>query len=112
MLKQESITRVQSLARELFENQNKCPQVLNMFSICSNPVRFKILCLLDAGELCVSEIVTALNAKYSNISQQLKILTLAGYLDKHRVKKSIYYRLQDSRIKEILIFLREKFEER
>jgi DNA-binding transcriptional ArsR family regulator len=112
MLKQESKEQARRLARELFENQNKCAQVLSMFSLCSNPVRFKILCLLDAGDLCVSEIVTALDAKYSNISQQLKILTLAGYLDKYRVKKSIYYRLQDSRIKEILQFLRDKFEER
>jgi DNA-binding transcriptional ArsR family regulator len=111
MLKQPSNSKALRLARELFEDQDRCAQVLDMFSLCANAVRFKILCLLDVSDLCVSEIVTALNAKYSNISQQLKILTLAGYLDKYRVKKSIFYRLKDRRIKEILVFLREKFRE-
>jgi DNA-binding transcriptional ArsR family regulator len=111
MLKQSSRNKARALARELFVDQDKCTQVLNMFSLCANAVRFKILCLLDAGDLCVNEIVTALDAKYSNVSQQLKILTLAGYLSKYRVKKSIYYHLADSRIKEILSLLREKFQE-
>jgi DNA-binding transcriptional ArsR family regulator len=111
MLEQKSQEKARSLAQQLFEDQSECEQVLNMFSLCANAVRFKILCLLDSGELNVSEIVTALEAKYSNISQQLKILTLAGYLDKYRVKKSIYYQLKEKRIKDILSFLRQQFEE-
>ena len=89
----------------LFRDKAKCAAVLRMFSLFSNEVRLKILCLLNDGELCVHEIVDALEAKYSNISQQLKILSLAGYVDKNRVENQVYYHLKDNKIKDILEFL-------
>ncbi|MQY76634.1 MAG: metalloregulator ArsR/SmtB family transcription factor [Spirochaeta sp.] len=71
----------------------------------SNEARLKILCLLNEGEFCVHEIVDTLEGKYSNISQQLRILSLAGYVDKNRQESHVYYRLKDNRIKDILEFL-------
>jgi len=90
----------------LFRDKDKCAAVLRMFSLFSNEVRLKILCLLNEGEFCVHEIVETVEGKYSNISQQLKILSLAGYVDKRREENQVYYHLKDNKIKDILEFLR------
>jgi ArsR family transcriptional regulator len=87
------------------KNSRQCEEVLSMFSLFSNRFRFKILCLLNEGDFCGTEIVQLIGGSASNISQQLKILALAGYLSKRRVEKSIYYHLEDPRIKELLRFL-------
>ncbi len=89
----------------LFRDKDKCAVVLRMFSLFSNEVRLKIICLLNEGEFCVHEIVEALEGKYSNISQQLRILSLAGYVDKRREENQVYYHLKDNKIKDILEFL-------
>ncbi|MBA7592429.1 Biofilm growth-associated repressor [subsurface metagenome] len=89
----------------LFSDKDKCAAVLRMFSLFSNEVRLKILCLLNEGEFCVHEIVESLEGKYSNISQQLKMLSLAGYVDKKREENQVYYHLKDNKIKDILEFL-------
>jgi DNA-binding transcriptional ArsR family regulator len=94
-------------ARDLrfLRNSSQCEEVLEMFSLFSNRFRFKILCLLNEDDFCGTEIVQLIGGTASNISQQLKILTLAGYLSKRREEKSIYYHLEDDRIKKLLGFL-------
>jgi DNA-binding transcriptional ArsR family regulator len=80
-----------------------------MFELFSNGFRFKILCLLSRGDRCVQEIVDSLDAKYSNISQQLKMLTLAGYLSRERREKQTFYRLESPEIRELLDFLHDRY---
>lgn len=94
---------------ETFKNGKRCEKVLGMFSLFSNEKRFKILCALSEGDFCVSEIVRLVGGKTSNISQQLKLLSLAGYLEKKREERSIYYHLKDQRIKNVLQFLKREF---
>jgi ArsR family transcriptional regulator len=95
--------------RYAFENNPACERVLRMFSLCSNEYRFKILCILAEGECCVHDIVNALDARYSNISQQLKMLTLAGYLDKERRRRQTFYRLKSQEIRDVLDFLKATY---
>ena len=90
---------------QFLKNSRQCEEVLGMFSLFSNRFRFKILCLLNEGDFRVTEIVDIVGGTASNISQQLKILSLAGYLSKSRQERSIYYHLKDERIKELLSFL-------
>jgi len=94
---------------EIFKNGKRCEKVLGMFSLFSNEKRFKILCVLSEGDFCVNEIVRLVGGKSSNISQQLKLLSLAGYLEKKREERSIYYHLRDQRIKKVLHFLKREF---
>lgn len=102
--KQEIIDRI----IERFNN-DKCAHVERMLSIMSNPTRFHILCALAEDAFTVSELVTLTNGKLSNISQQLKMMTLAGYLEKERKGKQIYYRLLDSRISQLIRVLESLF---
>ena len=94
---------------ETFKNSKRCEKVLGMFSLFSNEKRFKILCVLSESDFCVNEIVQLVGGKSSNISQQLKLLSLAGYLEKKREERSIYYHLKDQRIKNVLQFLKSEF---
>jgi DNA-binding transcriptional ArsR family regulator len=90
-------------------NNEKCQNVERMLSIMSNPIRFHILCALSMDSFTVSELVYLTKGKLSNISQQLRIMTLAGYLTKEREGKQIYYSISDLRIVEMIQFLEHLF---
>ena len=92
-----------------FRNKENCGRVLKMFSLFSGETRFKILCVLNEADFCVNDIVNLVDGKHSNISQQLKMLTLAGYLTKERRERSIIYHLKDEKIKATMRFLCELF---
>lgn len=79
--------------------------MMSMLSLVSNQIRFRILCLLTVGSFCVNDIVEFVGGKSSNVSQQLKILLLAGYIANERVGKQIYYRLDDERVRALIEFL-------
>ena len=93
------------VAEKLLRNQEYCEEILKMFSLFSNKTRFKILCVLKEGDFCVNDIVGFVNGKYSNISQQLKMLTYAGYLTKERKERAVIYHLKDEKIRAIIDFL-------
>ena len=86
-----------------------CDDAVELISLLSNETRLRILCVLSHGDFCVSDIATQVGGKNSNISQQLKILTLAGCLKKQRREKSVYYSLTDERIQRVLEFLKGEF---
>lgn len=88
-----------------FSKESRCTQVQTMLDLVSNPYRFRIICVLSEGDFAVSEIVELVEGKPSNVSQQLKILTLAGYLTKERQGKHIYYHLSSKNVKELFDFL-------
>lgn len=92
-------------------NNEKCLNVERMLSIMSNPIRFHILCALAMDTFTVTELVYLTKGKVSNISQQLRIMTLAGYLAKERKGKQIYYSIADIRIIELIHFLEHLFAE-
>ena len=91
-------------------DEEKCGRFLTMFSLLSNENRLKILCLLRTGDYCVNDISRYVGGKFSNISQQLKMLSLAGYLTKEKKQKQVFYQLADARIKATLDFLHNEFE--
>lgn len=66
-----------------------------MFQLFSNKGRFRIACLLARSEFCVNEITEVVSkGKTSNISQQLKILTLSGVIERRREDQRILYCLK------------------
>ncbi|MGM0431687.1 MAG: ArsR/SmtB family transcription factor [Spirochaetota bacterium] len=90
-------------------DDERCSRVAQLMSVMSNPVRFHILCALSCDVFTVSELVELTGAGLSNVSQQLKIMTLAGYLVKERRGKQIFYRLQEDRIRILLEQLEQLF---
>lgn len=98
------------LKREFKRNEAVCGRVLTLFHLISNKVRFRIICMLARGEFCVRDIMEVINqGTLSNISQQLKMLTLAGILQKRREEKRILYSLRDQRLRGLVKFLSAQF---
>ena len=94
----------------MFErNEAVCRHVLSLFQLFSNKGRFRIACLLTRGEFCVNEIIAVVGGKASNISQQLKILTLSGVIERRRVERRILYSLKDKRVRAMIGFLQKQF---
>ncbi len=94
---------------QLLRNQEYCDEILKMFSLFSNKTRFRILCVLKEGDFCVNDIVEFVSGKHSNISQQLKMLTYAGYLTKERRERSVIYHLEDEKVRSFIDFLCQLF---
>ena len=74
----------------------------DVFRAASDPCRIRILKLLKEGELCVCEIMTALDRPQSTTSQHLSILKEAGMIRERRAGKWSHYRLADGAVIEML----------
>jgi len=71
-------------------------------SLLANGTRLEILCMLNVHDRSVGELVTESGGSFPAISQQLKLLTLGGMLDRRRDGRNIVYRLKDPIACEIL----------
>lgn len=100
----------QELKKEFSNNEEVCRHVIGLFQLMSNKQRFRIVCILSRGEFCVNEIAHILGTeKLSNISQQLKVLRLAGVIKSERDEKKMVYSLVDDRFKEVINFLKDNY---
>ena len=101
---------LEQIKQHFKNNETVCQKVVDLFALISNRTRFRILCLLSEGEFCVGDIVDTIQiSNFSNISQQLRLLTMAGIVDRRRDGKRILYKLIDERVKEIILYLHNNF---
>jgi ArsR family transcriptional regulator len=70
-------------------------EIVKIFHALSDETRLKIIKLLEEGELCVCEIVSALDMVQPKVSFHLGILKEAGLLKIRRKGKWILYSLND-----------------
>jgi ArsR family transcriptional regulator len=68
----------------------------------ADATRLRILCLLRDREVCVHEIVDALDMTQSAISHQLRVLRDARLVAHRRDGRHVYYRLADDHVRELL----------
>lgn len=102
--------KAKAIQQEFLDNKALCQQVLSLFQLISNKSRFRILCTLSQGDFCVQEIAEIVGeCKVSNISQQLRMLRLAGIIDRRREERKIIYTLVDERVRSMIIFLHEQY---
>ena len=92
-----------------FADDARCARVSATLALLSNPRRLKLLCILSDCDRSVEELVEATGSSVSATSQQLKLLTLAGILERRREGKHIFYSLGDARIREILNLLKNLY---
>lgn len=71
-------------------------ELSNIFKALSDETRLRILKLLEHGELCVCDIVAALNMIQPKVSFHLGILKNAGLIKDRKQGKWIHYRIDDS----------------
>ncbi len=68
----------------------------------ADDTRLRILCLLRGREVCVHEIVDALDMSQSAVSHQLRVLRDARLVSHRRDGRHVYYRLADDHVREML----------
>ncbi len=96
-------------ALEEFASEEHCLRVAAILSLLANGKRLKILCLLSECDRSVDELVRGAGSSISATSQQLKLLTLAGILERRREGRNIFYRLKDERVLSMLHLLKELY---
>jgi ArsR family transcriptional regulator len=72
--------------------------LLNVFKALSDETRIRILKLLEEGELCVCDVVAALEMVQPKVSFHLGVLKEAGLIKDRKQGKWIHYRIDDSDI--------------
>ncbi|MFO7767064.1 MAG: metalloregulator ArsR/SmtB family transcription factor [Pelovirga sp.] len=70
--------------------------VAHIFKALSDETRLRILALLHAGELCVCDLMAALELPQSTVSRHLAYLRHAGLVEDERRGVWMYYRLKES----------------
>jgi len=104
------LKQIENVKKRFQASDDDCEKLLELLNMLSNKIRFRVLCLLRQGEFCVTEIVEIIQAgKISNVSQQLRLLTMSDVLTKRREKKKIYYTLKDKKIARLIEFLEKTF---
>jgi DNA-binding transcriptional ArsR family regulator len=81
-----------------------------LFKALSHPTRIRLLELLRDGEKVVGQLQSELGAEGSTVSQQLAILRMKNLVDTRRAGNSIYYRLRDPQIRDLLDAARRIFD--
>jgi len=68
----------------------------------ADETRLRILCLLRGREVCVHEIVDALDMSQSAVSHQLRVLRDASLVAHRRDGRHVYYGLADDHVRDML----------
>ncbi|HEX7467154.1 MAG TPA: metalloregulator ArsR/SmtB family transcription factor [Methanobacterium sp.] len=88
----ELITRLKDIMDKLPDDDQFLVKS-EIFKAISDPTRLKILYLLADGELCVCEIIFALEKPQSTISHHLNVLKNAGFIKWRKEGVWIHYKL-------------------
>lgn len=79
-----------------------------LFRLLGDPTRTRMLyALLEAGELCVCDLATAVEVSETATSHALRLLRTAGIVGKRRDGRNVYYRLADAHVRLLLDVSRE-----
>lgn len=74
----------------------KMDELIKTFKALSEETRLRIIKLLEGGELCVCDIVAALDLVQPKISFHLNALKEAGFIKDRKQGRWTYYKLDDS----------------
>jgi DNA-binding transcriptional ArsR family regulator len=76
-------------------NEKMIQLAAQRFRMLGEPMRLRILQVLETGDRAVHEIVNLLGASQSNISKHLRALCHAGLVNSRREGLNIYYGVAD-----------------
>jgi len=79
------------------------------FKALGHPARIDILEQLRAGEQCVNDLQATLGIDQSTVSQQLALLRNKNIVESRKEGTSVYYRVRDPLIFQLLDVAREMF---
>ena len=90
-------SELRQLVREITD-ENAVKMQSQLFKALADKTRLKILMLIDIREMCVCEIMVALNLTQPTASHHLGILENAGLVKSRREGKWVFYSLKNKHI--------------
>ncbi len=87
---------------ELLPSEDYFEEYSGKLKALSDPTRLKILYLLSNGELCVCEIICALDKPQSSVSHHLNILKNSGFIKGRKEGVWIHYSLKSPKIADMV----------
>jgi DNA-binding transcriptional ArsR family regulator len=92
---------LKTLARQAVD-QKETRDLSRVFKALSDPKRLGILRLLDVREMCVCELMVALDMSQPNLSHHVKILEREGFVEKRKEGKWTFFSsLYDERMRQL-----------
>ncbi len=80
-------------------------KAVGALKVLANQDRLLLLCQLSQGEMCVSDLETALGIQQPTLSQQLGVLRNEAVVSTRRDGKNIYYSVADPDLLQVLAVL-------
>lgn len=87
------------------ELEPRAEEAARMLKLLANEQRLTVLCRLSAGEMSVSELGQHVPLTQSALSQHLAKLRAEGLVATRREAQTIYYRLDDPAVEQIIAVL-------
>jgi DNA-binding transcriptional ArsR family regulator len=84
-----------TVATRIHLSEQALESIAGRFRSLSEPVRLKIIRLLEKGEMSVGQLVDRLNTSQANVSKHLKVLVDAGILSRRTQGTSAFYSICD-----------------
>ena len=88
--------------KEKMPDEDELYDLAEIFKVCGDSTRIKILYVLFEQEMCVCDIAQLLNMTQSAISHQLKILKQSRLVKNRREGKAVFYSLADGHVRSII----------
>ncbi|MGH2962667.1 MAG: ArsR/SmtB family transcription factor [Solirubrobacterales bacterium] len=85
--------------------------VAKYFRGLGDPTRVRILESLADGERSVGELVDLIGAPQPKVSSHLACLRWCGFVDSRREYRTVYYRVADERVREMIALARSLLED-
>lgn len=70
-------------------------RIADRLKAMADPMRLRILHLLQDGERCVNDILGQVGGSQANVSKHLSVLRRAGLVECRREGVNVYYRIED-----------------
>jgi ArsR family transcriptional regulator len=83
-------------------NEKTAEHVAEVLKAVAHPIRLQIVEMLEAGEMCVGDIVKALHGKQAITSQQLNMMRDKGVLGCRRDGARVYYHIENKNVIKLL----------
>src|SRR5207249_11229800 len=89
-------------SRTSFRGMADLERAARLFSALGDAPRLQLLQFLTTGEACVTEMVAAVNDKFSTVSQRLRILRTEGLVKRRRQGTHLFYALADRHVADLI----------
>ena len=96
---------------EEFLSSEKAQRMAEFFSFLGDANRLRILSVLAAKELCVSDLAASLEMSESAVSHQLRNLRVMRLVSYRKQGRNVFYRLHDNHILDLYQAVAEHLDE-